>query len=251
MQEGRSFREVEVATDAAVKDLERDVQRWRDKVRTWLDVSLGGEAADEFRALTTHYFMGGRLSPAQELHYLREAVASEVSKIESIMDRLDLWATSNQISGSSQLPGSSDAATIFIVHGADTVRAEQVARTVEKYTGRDAVILHLEPSSGKTIIEKLEANAAEAAFAVVILTPDDVGSRAQATSQLPRARQNVVFEMGFFFGHIGRAKTCVLYDVSVEKPSDVDGIVYVVLDAAEAWKGKLQSELKAAGLAKK
>jgi len=144
-----------------------------------------------------------------------------------------------------------EAATIFIVHGSETPRAEQVARTVEKYTGREAVILHLEPNGGKTVIEKLESNAATAAFAVIILSGDDVGSRAVEPYDLkPRGRQNVVFEMGFFFGHIGRAKTCVLFDTSVEKPSDLGGLVYVALDEQEAWKAKLQLELKAAGLAR-
>jgi hypothetical protein len=64
----------------------------------------------------------------------------------------------------------------------------------------------------------------------------------------PRARQNVVFETGFFFGQIGRSRFCVLYNEAVELPSDVNGLVYVQLDAAEAWKSKWIAELEHAGI---
>lgn len=250
MGEGSQLVDVEPTTTEELKDLERRAERWRDKLRTWLDLNLGGTTAEEFRFATTRYsVIGGRLTDAQELHYLREALREDLSKVESIVDRLDLWAPADAGVTSGQAPPPSATATVFIVHGSDTPRAEQVARTVEKITRRDAVILHLEPNGGKTLIEKLEANAAEAAFAVAILTGDDVGGRAGSTDLKPRARQNVVFEMGFFFGHIGRARTCVLYDDSVELPSDVDGLVYVKLDSAEAWKAKLRLELVTAGLA--
>lgn len=250
MGEGSELIASEPTTTAELKDLERRAERWRDKLRTWFDVNLGGTAAEEFRFATTRYSMiGGRLTDAQELHYLRESLREDLSKVESIADRLDLWAPADAGVTSGQSPPPSATATVFIVHGSDTPRAEQVARTVEKITRRDAVILHLEANGGKTLIEKLEANAAEAAFAVVILSGDDVGSRAGSTDLKPRARQNVVFEMGFFFGHIGRARTCVLYDETVELPSDVNGLVYVKLDADEAWKSKLRLELVAAGVA--
>lgn len=70
-----------------------------------------------------------------------------------------------------------------------------------------------------------------------------------APAETPRGRQNVIFEMGFFFGSIGRRRVSVLLDPGVERPSDVDGLVYTPLDAAGAWKMSLAKNMEAAGLA--
>ena len=64
---------------------------------------------------------------------------------------------------------------------------------------------------------------------------------------MPRARQNVVFEMGFFFGALGRERVAVLYEEGVELPSDVDGLVYILLDRSGAWKTAVSREITAAG----
>jgi predicted nucleotide-binding protein len=141
---------------------------------------------------------------------------------------------------------SSDA-PIFIVHGSDTLRAESVAHTVSTATGRRTIILRDQPNLGQTLIEKFESHAAAASYAIIVLTPDDHGSRADETGTRPRARQNVVFEMGFFCGLIGRRNVCVLIRPGVEKPSDMDGIVYITFDDGRAWKTELLRELRHAG----
>lgn len=93
-------------------------------------------------------------------------------------------------------------------------------------------------------MEKFEAHGGAASYAVVLLTPDDVGGPTGGTSQ-PRARQNVVFELGYFFGKLGRDRVAVL-NQSVEKPSDVQGIVYIAYPDP-AWQYKLAQELREAG----
>lgn len=62
-----------------------------------------------------------------------------------------------------------------------------------------------------------------------------------------RARQNVVFELGYFTGRLGRKMVCTLYEEGVETPSDYHGIVYIPLDSAGTWRILLARELKAAG----
>jgi predicted nucleotide-binding protein len=62
-----------------------------------------------------------------------------------------------------------------------------------------------------------------------------------------RARQNVVFEMGYFIGKLGRDRVFLLLENGVDKPGDLDGIVYTSFDNADGWKLKLVKELKAAG----
>lgn len=134
---------------------------------------------------------------------------------------------------------------IFVVHGHDDEAKETVARFIEKLGGR-AVILHEQPNAGRTIIEKFEHHS-NVAFAIVLLTPDDVGGKSAKTLK-QRARQNVVFELGFFFAKLGRNKVCALHKEDVEIPSDIQGVIYTPMDKAGAWRIALMRELKAAGI---
>ena len=103
-------------------------------------------------------------------------------------------------------------------------------------------------SQGSTIIEKFETHA-NVSFAIALLTPDDAGSLdSETAAPRPRARQNVIFELGYFIGRLGRKNVCALTKGEVEIPSDYSGVVYVPLDAGEGWKIGLVKELKAAGL---
>lgn len=142
------------------------------------------------------------------------------------------------------IPGSNK---VFIVHGHDDAALQSLARFLEKL-GLEAIVLMERPNIGRTIIEKFEDSAGEVGFAVVLMTPDDVGDVAAGVSQLGRARQNVIFELGYFSGKLGRGKVCLLRKGSVEIPSDLFGIVYTDMDDAGGWKQKLITELKAAGL---
>jgi len=136
---------------------------------------------------------------------------------------------------------------VFVVHGHDDGTKETVARYLSALD-LNPIILHEQPNQGKTIIEKFEANS-DVAFAVVLLTPDDVGySKSDPSKASPRARQNVVLEMGFFMGTLGRSHVCVLYKEGVEIPSDYQGVTYIPLDAGGAWKLLVAREIKSAGI---
>ena len=91
---------------------------------------------------------------------------------------------------------------VFIVHGQDNECKQAVARFVEKLELR-AVLLHEQANSGLGIFEKLERNAG-VVYAIILLTPDDVGRLQKDHEFKPRARQNVIFEFGFFIGKLGR-----------------------------------------------
>lgn len=136
---------------------------------------------------------------------------------------------------------------IFIVHGHDTGRMQMLARFLESID-MNPIILHERASSGATIIEKLEKYS-NVSFAVVLLSPDDVGSIASDKKNLhPRARQNVILELGYFLGKLGRKRTCALLVEGVEIPSDYSGVLYISMDSSGGWKFHLAKELKAAGL---
>jgi predicted nucleotide-binding protein len=83
----------------------------------------------------------------------------------------------------------------------------------------------------------------------VLLTPDDLGGSVSAGATTSRARQNVIFELGYFVGKLDRGKVCLLRRGDVEIPSDLYGVLYTDMDAAGGWRIKLAQELKAAGFA--
>lgn len=138
---------------------------------------------------------------------------------------------------------------VFVVHGHDVALRESIVNLVQRL-GLRAVVLQDTPNLGRTIVEKLEREG-DVAFAVVLLTPDDVGGPAPKTPDAQptltsRARQNVILELGFFMGALGRSRVAVLHVGSLELPSDVYGVAYIPAD--RDWKLRLANELKAAGL---
>jgi predicted nucleotide-binding protein len=191
---------------------------------------LGGASSHEVYASLSR-------SKAQSIALLKQAV-------QSLEERLGEEAVLT-----TALPAASqrDLSKVFVVHGHDHGARDAVARFLEKID-LEAIILQEQPDQGLTIIEKFEAYANQVGFAVVLLTPDDIGGTAVAPSQASRARQNVIFELGYFAGKLGRGRACLLRKGDVEIPSDLYGVIYTNLDADEGWKLKLAKEMKAAGL---
>lgn len=137
---------------------------------------------------------------------------------------------------------------VFLVHGHDDAVRETVARFLERL-GLEVVILREQANEGRTIIEKF-VDYSDVAFSVVLLTADDRGGTKDLTpeSLKPRARQNVILELGFFLGKLGRRNVCALYEDGVEVPSDYQGVLFIPLDSANAWRIPLAKEMRAAGL---
>jgi predicted nucleotide-binding protein len=136
---------------------------------------------------------------------------------------------------------------VFVVHGHDEAALQAVARFLEQI-GLEAIVLREQPDRGRTIIEKFQECAGHVGFAVVLLTPDDVAGSVAAPASALRARQNVIFELGYFAGKLGRGRACLLRKGNVEIPSDLYGVIYTDLDDAGGWKLNLVRELKAAGM---
>ena len=89
-----------------------------------------------------------------------------------------------------------------------------------------------------------------AKYAVVLLSPDDEGFPAgMSDKKRYRARQNAIFELGYFAGSLGRDNLCVLHKGNIELPSDYLGVLYVSVDESGGWKLKLARVMKNAGLA--
>ncbi len=135
---------------------------------------------------------------------------------------------------------------VFLVHGHDQGTKETVARFLESID-LEPVILHEQANEGRTIIEKFEEYS-DVPYAVVLLTPDDLGGRSGGDIEpSPRARQNVIFEFGYFIGKLGRDRVCGLKKGNIEIPSDYSGVIYIDFDASGTWKVLLIKEMKAVG----
>ena len=159
------------------------------------------------------------------------------------------WGSSPSLLGN--LPsetGDSKPKKVFIVHGRNE-QLKDAAENLVRSLGLEPIILHKQANQGRTIIEKFSDHARDVSFAIVLLSSDDEGRLRQnpPTELRARARQNVVFELGFFFGSLGRGKVCAVYDKDLESPSDIQGIAYVERDPGGLWKYDVAKELSAAG----
>jgi predicted nucleotide-binding protein len=134
---------------------------------------------------------------------------------------------------------------IFLVHGHDDGLKNEIARYLEQIR-LEVVILHEQANHGQTIIEKFENNSNNVDLAIVLLSGDDVGKGIDEDNYKKRARQNVIFELGYFFGRLGRNKVIVVRKDDIENPSDYQGIIYI--NYKSGWKLDLIKELKAIGI---
>ena len=165
-----------------------------------------------------------------------------IDEINEYWDDEDQAPTSSEIRENTQITTNG----IFIVHGRDEGAKNIVARFLEKLDLKPVILAEM-PAKGRTIIEKFEHHA-QVGYAIVLLTPDDAGSlQGDENDPKPRARQNVIFELGFFIGRLGRERVCALTKGDVEIPSDYAGIEYIPFNDADDWQLRLIRELKSGG----
>lgn len=197
------------------------------------------------RSAGEHYI--GGMGPDLLQSNFAKRVEAYKTVLDSSIAELEL-----EMEGTLELPegvalAKADSRYVFLIHGHDDGAKETVARLLGKLH-LDPIILHEQPNKGRTVIEKFEAHS-DVGFAVALLTPDDVGGSKDSPDKLnPRARQNVILELGYFIGKLSRARVCALHVEGVELPSDIHGVIYVPFDAAGAWRWKLAAEIRAAGI---
>jgi predicted nucleotide-binding protein len=211
---------------------------WAKRVAAFLAAAIDQQASSVFADLTNLAAFDWR-----------ENLERQIGHLEGLALRLE--ASALQQAKTSHGPQAEVEGTatkrVFLVHGHDPAPKEATARFLEKL-GLEPIILHEQPNGGRTVIEKFEAYS-DVSFAVVLMTPDDVGAANAARDKLlSRARQNVILELGYFTGRLGRSKVCALFKRDIEIPSDIHGVLFLELDDGGAWKLKLANELVQAGL---
>jgi len=241
---GEQLRDRAIRSLDELEEAQKARYRWKDFVSLMLKKYVSpAEYAKGFEHSSRGY-NSMDASAGERLEEFRDDMKASLSELQSAIDRLALLDEPTGPFERISQPEPTDRLSVFVVHGHDEGAREGVARFLEKL-GLTPVILHEKPNRGRTIFEKLEGHSS-VGFAVVLLTPDDVGGK-DAANLRPRARQNVLLELGFFCGILTRAKVCALYKGGLELPSDFDGVAYVPFDDGGAWRMRLARELKACG----
>jgi Predicted nucleotide-binding protein containing TIR-like domain len=243
---GRKLLDLSIQSEQELEQARADRQRWSSFNTELLVRSFDNKSiADDYNWSPGFGMISMNPSLGEKIEDFRESVRDWLNRLQSILERLPLIPEGSGVlptrTSQEQAPLSPAAQSVFIVHGRDQAARETVARFIERL-GLTAIILHEQANQGRTLIEKFEANA-QVAFAIVLLTADDT-----CNPGISRARQNVIFELGYFFGTLGRKRVAALYVPGVELPSDVQGLAYIEWDSKDAWRFLLARELAAAGL---
>jgi predicted nucleotide-binding protein len=215
--------------------------------------TFGADTLDYRRYSDAGYFDNGPFNyahqvPISQVHASlnrskARSIALLTQAIKSLEERL-AESPDTSLKQSESEPEKSFERKVFVVHGRDDGPREAVARFLERL-GFEPVILHEQANLGRTVIEKIEAHS-DVGFAVVLLTPDDEGNLKGEPPQ-PRARQNVLLELGYFIGKLTRERVCTLKEGDLEIPSDWRGVIDEPFNSGGGWKQTLARELDAAG----
>jgi predicted nucleotide-binding protein len=255
----------EVIDDAIVEATElveraesnQPYQEWRDDWQRWVtrnttalrSVFDGPELPAEFEGAATKRIARqiGQSENATFLHTV-EAVRRSINVLRSIAERLDYAEGPPEEQVVHRPAPSVDSSKVFVVHGRDVGIRAQVENCLRRLD-LEPIVLEAASNQGRTIIEKFEQETIDVAFAVVVMSADDFGKGPDEQgwpTEPNRARQNVILELGYFMGALGRERVAALVSPGVEQPSDVHGIVYIPFGGG--WDVLLTRELGAAGL---
>jgi len=137
---------------------------------------------------------------------------------------------------------------VFLVHGHSDSIIHEIARFLNSLDLK-VIILREQANKGRTIIEKFE-DYSNVIFSIVLLTGDDRGGEKDLNfdNLKLRARQNVILELGYFLGKLGRKKVCSLFEEGIDIPSDYSGVLFIPIDNKGSWKLELAREIKASGI---
>lgn len=243
----------EVTSHPMYSKLKEDFNLWDDYNAELIKQSFNNEDNQYYRDYTYYFGLsvaGGRETFQDIVNSLKADINKHLKRLKTLVIKVPLIKCEVDSPKSTALidynvPVGND---VFIVHGHDTALQQMVARTLETL-GLNPIILSEQPNQGNTVIEKFEQHSSTSSFAIVLLTPDDEGKSIKDTVLQKRARQNVILELGYFIGKIGRKRVLPLYIEGVELPSDITGVVYTLVDVTKRWQFELVKELKAAGYA--
>lgn len=244
-----------IPTLITLKRNSSDFNRWHRDTEVAIENTFGDKTRhiNDFKRVNFSLSFFSEYEEDYQEAYLKglEDASSVLKSMEEEVE--EYWEEENNLHTEETIRTNNATASsknIFIIHGHDDGTKEKIARFITML-GLAPIILHEKPNKGQTIFEKFEENA-DVGYAIALLTPDDVGSissdKQNPNNLKPRARQNVIFELGYFMGKLGRNKVCAIRSGGIEIPSDYQGILYIPMDQTDGWKLKLATEIKHAGI---
>lgn len=253
ISKGKQLANTNIQTEEQLDSLEREFSLWDDYNGEFLK-STFNNPENEYKY---NYVHSGSLigvedvirgesihNPNHRLKTLFERIDVKIYQLESLLGKAELMKSETEDIGRRQLSTLEMEINpvVFIIHGHD----EEMKRNVQLFLNRGRLqdtVLHERPDKNRTVIEKLIEEGANASYVIALLSPDDLQNDGTV-----RARQNVILEIGYFMGKLGREKVRLLRRGDTIIPSDLQGILYDNYDIDGAWRIKLAKEIKAAGL---
>lgn len=234
--------EIDVLIGKSITKTSPEFQAWHTKAERFLSKKYGVDSIELNRFSDSKFSSQWYFDNYEPIVKCKEGLMATKLTFEEYLKEMQ-----EETERTPEIQQSTTYDKVFIVHGHDGELKEAVARIIEKQ-GIEAIILSEKVNQGRTIIEKFE-NYSNVAGAVCLFTADDVGNKKSEAENTepsfnPRARQNVVFETGFFMGQLGRDHVVILADKGVEMPSDLSGVVYT---NTANWQFDLIKELNAMG----
>lgn len=220
-----------------VKNLKQDaatydsalVERVQSNIRTTI-LEIFGENSPEYRESRYLRIWHGPIMMT-DTDYDREAkfqagIPHTITLLEGLVSRLkekgeDLAKDSTEVFKTEENVSESSR-NVFIVHGRDELNTLKLEKILRERWNLIPIVLREEAGKGRTLIEKFEQEALKAKYAFVIFTPDDLVE--VSGGKYAQARPNAVFELGWFYGKLGRARVCILFKSGTKIHSDLDGI---------------------------
>ena len=225
-----------------VKSSDPSFEAWHTKTERFLIKKYGKNSLEHQKFLDTYFSpLVWSLDDDQDNRDSIEWCKNGLTSCKAIFETY-LEDSQEEPALNSSISPAQNANKVFIVHGHDGELKESVARIIEKQ-GIEAIILSEKANQGRTIIEKFE-DYSDVGGAICLFTADDIGNEKSKSESNSRARQNVVFEAGYFMGKLGRDHVVLLADSGIEMPSDLSGVVYT---NTANWQFELLKELNAMG----
>ena len=237
------YDDIDVLIEHRVRTSSQEFISWKTRAERFLRTHYGEHSKEVLDFKNTHFSLMIYTFNETESDYI-EACKSGLVESKAVFEVYLEELKENDVTPDNEATqdNSISKSKVFVVHGHDEALKQEVARIVEKQ-GLEAIILSEQANQGKTIIEKIEENA-DVGAAICLFTGDDYGRAKDATSENLRARQNVVFEAGYFMGKLGRGNVILIASPDIEIPSDLQGVVYTNKDM---WQTDVLRELKAIG----
>lgn len=262
IQKGLEIKQVQISSQDSFEAARNDYSKWNSFNAELLRRIFTTEELENEYTWSVGIFVAtlGTKSLGEKIADLYKDIDNKTHRLDSIIERLELIPLSNLSASFSAADepfqsSPSKSKKVFVVHGHDDIAKTNLEVFLHEI-GLEPVVLHRQADEGLTIIEKFEKHS-DVGYAFILLTPDEISylkseeSKDEKDRSIEfRARQNVIFEFGYFIGKLGRSRVCCLYTGDVSLPSDVNGMIYKKFtNSIEEVAYSVLKDLKASGYA--